>query len=287
MRRILNWSVCNRRMNKVRSFLKWAGSKYNCLAEVISSLPPGCRLIEPFVGSGVVFMNTDYPSYLLAESNLDLIRTFTLLQEQGECFVDFCQQYFQPEANCKEKYYERRTIFNELKADNQEECAQKSALFLYLNRHGFNGLCRYNSKGIYNVPFGLYPKPYFPREEMLLFHNKSSNVEFIQNDFKLTFELAKPGDVIYCDPPYVPLSDDTKAFTYTQKNFSLEDQIALAILAKKTAEKGIPVIISNHDTQFTRHHYSEAQIKSFFVSRYINCNASQRNPVKELLAVFR
>lgn len=269
-------------MTKIRPFLKWAGSKYNCLDEIISSLPPGKRLIEPFTGSGVVFMNTHYSSYILAESNPDLIQIFSTLQDQGETFIDYCQQYFHADDNCKEKYYERRTDFNQLKHSHQ-----KSAFFLYLNRHGYNGLCRYNSKGIYNVPFGLYTKPYFPRKEMLLFHKKSDQAQFIQNDFRETFALAEPGDVIYCDPPYVPLSEHTKPLPYTKKMFSEEDQIELAELAKETAARGIPVIISNHDTEFTRLHYRPAQIKSFPVSRWINCNAKLRLPVKELVAVFR
>ncbi|CEG58482.1 Dam family site-specific DNA-(adenine-N6)-methyltransferase [Legionella fallonii] len=268
-------------MTKIRPFLKWAGSKYNCLNEIISSLPSGNRLIEPFAGSGVVFMNTDYSSYILAESNPDLVEIFTTLQDQGEDFIDYCQQYFQPEANCKEQYYKRRDDFNQLGYSYQ-----KSAFFLYLNRHGYNGLCRYNSKGIYNVPFGLYAKPYFPRKEMLLFHQKSKHAQFIQNDFRSTFQLAEPGDVIYCDPPYVPISPKTKPLPYTQKQFSEEDQIELAELAKITAAKGIPVIISNHDTEFTRRHYQKAKIKSFPVSRWINCNAQGRQPVKELVAVF-
>lgn len=269
-------------MKKIRPFLKWAGSKYNCLNEIISSLPPGHRLIEPFAGSGVIFMNTNYSSYILAESNSDLIQIFTTLKNEGEDFINYCQQYFQPETNCKEYYYERRDHFN-----NIQHSHQKSAFFLYLNRHGYNGLCRYNSKGIYNVPFGLYTRPYFPRAEMLLFHEKSQQAQFIQNDFRNTFKLAKPGDVIYCDPPYVPFSENTKALPYTQKKFSDTDQIELAELAQKTAAKGIPVIISNHDTEFTRYHYQKAEIKSFPVSRWINCKAIQRKPVKELIAVFR
>ena len=269
-------------MIKIRPFLKWAGSKYNCLEEITSSLPPAQRLIEPFAGSGVVFMNTDYSSYILGESNSDLIHIFTNLKKQGEEFINYCEQYFHEGDNCKEKYYQRRAEFNELNPSDL-----KSAYFLYLNRHGYNGLCRYNSKGIYNVPFGLYTKPYFPRNEMLLFHKKSKEAEFVENDFRTTFELAKPGDIIYCDPPYVPFSDNTKPLPYTQKKFSEEDQIELAELAQQTAAKGIPVIISNHDTPFTRHHYQKAQIKSFPVSRWINCNAQQRQPVKELIAVFK
>ena len=268
-------------MTKIRPFLKWAGSKYNCLNKIISALPPGRRLIEPFAGSGVIFMNAHYSSYLLAESNADLINMYITLKKQGETFIEYCQQYFQPEFNCKESYYELRAEFNQL-----NRSSKKSALFLYLNRHGFNGLCRYNSKGIFNVPFGLYKKPYFPQQEMTLFHQKSKQAQFIQNDFRKTFELAEPGDIIYCDPPYVPLLETTKPFSYTQKRFEQEDQIELAELAMETAAKGIPVIISNHDTAFTRHHYQKAEIKSFSVSRVINCDAELRQPAKEIIAIF-
>lgn len=268
-------------MTKIRPFLKWAGSKYNCLSDIMSSLPSGSRLIEPFAGSGVVFMNTEYSAYVLGESNPDLINLFKTLQKEGETFINYCQSYFQPEFNHKEKYYELRTEFNTINDSNQ-----KSALFLYLNRHGYNGLCRYNSSGIYNVPFGLYAKPYFPRKEMMLFHEKSQQVHFVTSDFRKTFELAKLGDVIYCDPPYAPLSENSIPLPYTQKIFEEADQIELAELARETASKGIPVIISNHDTECTRLYYKDAKIKSFAVSRFINCQGDLRQPVKELVAVF-
>lgn len=268
-------------MTKIRPFLKWAGSKYNCLQEVLCALPSGQRLIEPFTGSGVIFMNTQYSSYLMSESNEDLIQIFSSLKERGESFINECQTHFNQESNRKEHYYNMRTKFNNLRHSDE-----RAALFLYLNRHGYNGLCRYNSRGIYNVPFGLYVKPYFPREEMLLFHQKSKCAQFIHNDFRKTFALAQPGDVIYCDPPYVPYSEQTKELPYTQKKFNLEDQMELAELARETAAKGIPVVISNHDTEFTRKHYHKAAIKSFSVSRWINCKVQMRQPVKELIAVF-
>lgn len=269
-------------MVKVRPFLKWAGSKYNCLDKIIPFFSEGKRLIEPFSGSGAVFMNTHYSSHLLGESNFDLINLFNSLQKQGNSFINLCQKYFNPEFNCKERYYQIRTDFNEAPYS-----LERAALFLYLNRHGFNGLCRYNSKGLYNVPFGLYTKPYFPENEMRLFHEKSQHAEFIHNDFRKTFDYAEKGDVIYCDPPYVPYLETTKRLPYTQKPFSTEDQIELAELAKETAGKGIPVILSNHDTEFTRHHYKNAEIKSFSVSRLISCQGDSRQPVRELIALFK
>lgn len=268
-------------MTKNKAFLKWAGSKYNCLHEVLNTLSPAQRLIEPFTGSGVVFMNTNYPSYLMAEGNNDLILLFQSLQQQGTAFIDYCEHYFTPQTNKKEYYYLMRTRFNSLLPSTE-----RAALFLYLNRHGYNGLCRYNSNGGYNVPFGLYVKPYFPRKEMLNFYHKCSDAQFMYQDFRHTFALAKAGDIIYCDPPYVPIEKQTKPLPYTQKKFNEADQIELATLAKETAAKGIRVIISNHDTEFTRTHYAEATIKSFPVARWINCQSHLRQPVKELLALF-
>jgi DNA adenine methylase len=268
-------------MIKIRPFLKWAGSKYNCLDKILPFFPPGKRLIEPFGGSGVIFMNTHYSAHLLAESNLDLINIFTSLRQESDAFINLCQTYFSTEFNHKEKYYQIRRDFNQTPYS-----PQRAAFFLYLNRHGYNGLCRYNSKGIYNVPFGLYSKPYFPRQEMQLFYKKSQNAEFIHQDFRKTFEYAERGDVIYCDPPYVPYSEKTRLLPYTQKLFTTEDQIELTELARETAAKGIPVILSNHDTEFTRYHYRKAEIKSFPVSRFINCQTALRQPVKELLAIF-
>jgi DNA adenine methylase len=266
----------------MRPFLKWAGGKYTYLEKILPSLLPGQRLIEPFTGSGSIFLNTEYPSYLLAETNQDLISLFITVQEQGEAFINDCQTYFQPELNCAERYYQLREEFNSLCSSEQ-----KSAIFLYLNRHGYNGLCRYNSQGKLNVPFGSYAKPYFPKNEMLYFHQKSQNAQFYLADFRETFKQAQPGDIIYCDPPYVlPLSSKSRLISYNEKTFKEVDQIELAELAKQTAARGIPVIISNHDTEFTRHYYKEALIKNFGVQRSISCLADERGRAQELIAVF-
>lgn len=268
-------------MQKLRPFLKWAGSKYNCLNLILKALPPGNRLVEPFAGSGVVSLNAKYPSHLLGESNADVVNVFTYLKQEGHDFIDYCQELFKPEHNNSEFYYQSREEFN-----TTSDIKRKSALFLYLNRHGYNGLCRYNSKGGYNVPFGTYKTPYFPREEMQAFYDECDKYQFIQSDFKNTFLQAKPGDVIYCDPPYVVYSEKTPPVRYTKFSFTENDQIELAELAQKTAAKGIPVIISNHDVPFTREIYQHSEIKSFFVSRFISCRSEQRRPVKELIAVF-
>lgn len=272
-------------MNKKRPFLKWAGNKYRCLDKILASLPQSNRLIEPFTGSGAVFLNADYSTYLLAEQNHDLVNLYNYLKQEGDLFIDYCAQYFSGQHNNKLDFYQYRDLFNQSNQANQTRL--RAALFIYLNRHGYNGLCRYNHSGKFNVPFGRYKKPYFPFKEMLAFHHQSQRAEFLQADFRKTFNLAKPGDVIYCDPPYVPLSESAYFSAYTNKNFSETDQIELADLAIKSANKGIPVIISNHDTEFTRDQYKLATIISFPVKRLISCKATERKSVQELVAIFK
>ena len=267
---------------KYRSFIKWPGNKFRCLEQIIPRLPKSNRLIEPFVGSGSVFLNSDYKHNILGEKNHDLIQLFKLVKEQGPDFIQYCAQWFKPEYNHAEQYYALRDTFNQT-----EDQTLKASLFLYLNRHGYNGLCRFNNKGIYNVPFGLYKKPNLPEKEMLRFHQKSKHCEFFHCDYKQTFELAKPGDVIYCDPPYHPLSKTAKFTLYTQGAFNETDQTELARLAESTSKRGIHVLLSNHDTEFTRNLYQNAQnIYSFEVQRSIASRSAQRVSVKEVLAYF-
>ncbi|MCW8900215.1 MAG: Dam family site-specific DNA-(adenine-N6)-methyltransferase [Gammaproteobacteria bacterium] len=155
------------------------------------------------------------------------------------------------------------------------------------NKHGYNGLCRYNSKGGYNVPFGRYKSPYFPEKEMLVFHKKSRNADFVLSGFEQVIQSAKKGDVIYCDPPYVPLSISANFTSYSSGGFNLEEQQQLADLANKTSAKGIPILISNHNTPFTRKAYDNAKkITKFHVQRFISCNGEKRGTAGELLALF-
>ena len=265
-----------------RPFLKWAGNKYRIMSHIHTMLPAGDRLIEPFAGSGAVFLNTDYDRYLLADNNFDLISLYQILAEQGETFIATCSRLFRDATNKEDYYYRRRVEFN--KSKNLE---RKAALFIYLNRHGYNGLCRYNASGGFNVPFGRYKRPYFPTKEMTTFYQKSQQAEFLHVDFATVFNKLNNGDVVYCDPPYVPLSKSANFTSYSAGGFNITQQQQLAQLAESTRQRGIPVLISNHNTQFTRQAYKAADnIKRFKVMRSISCNGQQRKPAGELLALF-
>jgi DNA adenine methylase len=238
-------------------------------------------LIEPFVGSGAVFLNTAYESYLLADANADLIQLYQSLKTEGDEFIAYCRELFTPANNTKEQFYALRTAFN-----STDDRRYKAALFVYLNKHCFNGLCRYNQKGEYNVPFGRYKQPYFPEKEMRFFHCHAQNAEFRHADFAAVMAAAAPGDVIYCDPPYVPLSETANFTNYSAGGFGVAEQQTLARQAEKCAQRGIPVVISNHDTAFVRAEYAAAQLESFAVQRYISCDGNNRGKAAEILAIF-
>lgn len=269
-------------MNK--PFLKWPGGKYRLVERICRKLEPGRRLVEPFAGSAAVFLNTDYDAYLITDSNPDLIHLYQILQQDGDAFIADCRALFVPDNNNGSAYYRLRQEFNETRNRRR-----KAALFVYLNRHCYNGLCRYNSRGRFNTPFGRYVKPRFPEKEMRFFSLKSARAEFQHAGFPEVLRRVKKGDVVYCDPPYIPLSKTSHFTDYATGGFSWDDQVELVKAAGRLAQRGIPVVISNHDTESSRRLYRAhgAALQRFRVRRTISCRIEKRDKVGEILAVFQ
>ncbi|MGL5596709.1 MAG: Dam family site-specific DNA-(adenine-N6)-methyltransferase [Aeromonas sp.] len=269
-------------MKKTRAFLKWAGGKYSLVEEIAERLPAGRVLLEPFVGAGSVFLNTDYDAYVLNDINPDLICLYNHLKQSPDRFIAQARELFVAELNHKAAYYRLRIQFNQT-----EETFERALLFLFLNRHGFNGLCRYNKKGGFNVPFGSYKKPYFPEKELWAFAEKAQKATFICESYADAMKRAQADWVIYCDPPYVPLSTTASFTSYAAGGFTLDDQAVLARLARHTAaQKGVPVLISNHDIELTRELYRGARLDEVLVKRTISSHGGSRNKVAELLALY-
>ncbi len=270
-------------IKKHRAFLKWAGGKYGLSDVIRKMLPQGDCLIEPFVGAGSIFLNTDYDHYLLNDINQDLINLYQILKEQPQRFINDAQRVFTPENNQPEVYYQLRSEFNA-----SDDPYFRSLIFLYMNRHGYNGLCRYNKSGGYNVPFGKYKKPYFPQAELEFFAEKAQRATFVCEGYRDTFARANTGDVIYCDPPYVPLSKTASFTSYAGNGFGLDEQADLANAAEEVStEQGATVVISNHDTIWTRKIYENAdKLKSIKVARTISQKGNGRKKVAELLVKY-
>lgn len=264
-----------------RPFLKWAGNKVHILQHLLPHLAGGPRLIEPFVGSGAVFLNAPHRRFLLSDANSDVIGLYRMLQTQPQRLRSEVEALFVPENNQSEEFYRLRADFNATRDD-----LRRAALFVYLNRHCFNGLCRYNSKGAFNTPFGRYREPAPPLAAMEQFAEKLASVELTCGDFEVAMDSADPGDVIYCDPPYVPLSETANFTAYKGGGFSGEDQERLALAARRASSRGVKVVLSNHDTPWVRELYTGAHISELEAPRFISRDVSTRRPVREVIAVF-
>ncbi len=275
-------------MNKSRPFLKWAGGKFLLTDKINNLLPEGDCLIEPFVGAGSVFLNTGdkYKRFILNDINPDLINLYNLIKSKPELLIEELLLLFSGQYNFEEAYYELRKEFNE-----SNDTLKRSSLFVYLNRHGYNGLCRYNRSGGFNVPFGRYKKSSLSFDNIKFFADRAQKAKFTCLNYTELFKKAKAGSVIYCDPPYVDISaGSAPSFTaYSQKQFSDTDQQNLAQLAiKSVVKKQVPVLISNHDTPFTREIYKDASFHEYCqVRRYISRDINKRKQVKEVFALFK
>ncbi|ENH7254502.1 Dam family site-specific DNA-(adenine-N6)-methyltransferase, partial [Escherichia coli] len=177
-----------------RSIFKWAGGKFGVLEQIFRYLPEGKRLIEPFVGGGAVFMNAGYQENLLNDVNADLINFYKTLQREAHSLITLAHRFFL-DYNTQEGFLAVRNAFNKQVYDD----LHRAAAFLFLNRHCFNGLTRYNQAGEFNVGYGKYKTPYFPLQEMEAFLGAEGRSEFVCGDFAAVIEGAGEGDVIFCD----------------------------------------------------------------------------------------
>lgn len=274
----------------IKSPVKWAGGKTRVMPELLKHIPKADCLIEPFVGSGTVFMNTEYRRYVLCDTNPSLINFVIVLRDNTEQLIASARSLFM-RGNGEETYYSERQFFNSLMRDPEEGSAViRAVLFLYLNRHCYNGLYRVNAHGEFNVPFGRYKQPYFPEAEMRLFAEKARDTKalFLCNDFRTSIPyIAKnrPDSVIYCDPPYIPASK-TANFTAYGKPFTLDDHHALVTtLLDAHRQHGTRSVISNSDTPETREIYSPFKLHGFSVRRSVS--AKSRDMAGEVIGVLR
>jgi DNA adenine methylase len=267
-----------------KPFVKWVGGKSRILKHVVPRLPSGRRLIEPFVGGGAVFLGANFEEYLLSDSNTHLIELYQeVVSDRRDEFIEFAQTFFDEKYRSVASYAWVRTAFNQ-----GQDRVTRAAQFLYLNKFGFNGLCRYNKSGAFNVPYGHPLRvPGFPLKEILAFSEKAKRATFINDDFASVMKRAQAGDVVYCDPPYLD-PDGAKSFTaYGANGFDLTRQQELARLAKELALRGVPVAVSNHDCRAARELYTGAEIHAFSARRSISGTSVRRGAVGELLAIFR
>ncbi|MCX8678592.1 Dam family site-specific DNA-(adenine-N6)-methyltransferase [Gilliamella sp. B2865] len=262
-----------------KSFLKWPGGKGRIIDKLLPHFPEDCQFIEPFVGAGNVFINVSAKSYILADSNQDLINTYSWLKDDLVALYNATKELF----NTENDFYDIRNQFNQPKFRWSLKLA---AQFIYLNRHGFNGICRYNKNGQFNVPKGNHKNIYFPEAELVNFNGKLlfSDTTLLHCDFTKTIELAAAGSVVYCDPPYLTKHRDSFV-GYTPSGFCYSDTELLAHCLHDAVSRGAIAIVSNCDNSSTRDIFHRFQIHEIDAPRSVAANGN-RKPAREIIAVL-
>jgi DNA adenine methylase len=249
--------------------LKWAGGKRWQIPHLAALWRPHRhrRLVEPFCGGLAVALGLSPSRALLNDANAHVINFYRWLQRGLVADVEM--------QNDEALYNRQRTRFNTLLQSGHTTSAEAAALFYFLNRTGFNGLCRFNKQGEFNVPFGRYKSIRY-RQDFTPYAARLSEWDFTSGDFA---DLAvEPGDFIYADPPY-----DVEFTAYSQGGFSWDDQIRVATLL---AQHAGPVVLVNQSTKRIENLYRSLgyTIAHLQAPRRISCNGDRR-PAREVLAV--
>lgn len=266
-----------------RSIFKWAGGKFGVLPTILPLLPAGKRLIEPFVGGGAVFTNAGYGRNLLNDVNGDLINAFKMLAQKRHTLITLAYSFF-TDYNSHDSFEDVKAKFNAGKYTPLEH----AAAFIYLNRHCFNGLTRYNLKKEFNVGYGKYKKPYFPLNEMEAFLGIADRCEFVSSDFESVIDQARDGDVVFCDPPYEPLPG-TDGFTrYSGTRFTFEDQVRLVESLVRARARGAQVVITNSSAPLIQDLYTlyGFTIHQLVAKRSMSCKGNGRVKAHDVIATL-
>jgi DNA adenine methylase len=253
----------------VRPPLKWAGGKRWQVQHLVDHWQKHStnRLVEPFCGGLAVTLGLIPERALLNDINQHVINFYCWLKKGLVITL--------PMSNVETRYYTYRKTFNRLLAQGRGDTAEAASLFYYLNRTGYNGLCRFNGSGGFNVPFGRYAKINY-RHDFLEFKSVFSNWDFTNIDFdQIPLQVD---DFVYADPPY-----DVQFTQYSKGGFGWNEQVRAA---EWLAEHRGPVILSNQATKRIVDLYCDLgySVKFFDAPRRINCTGD-RKPAPEVLAI--
>ena len=280
-------------LSKPTPFVKWAGGKTRLLPQYQPYFPATFnRYIEPFLGGGAVFFHLHNQGWLankqafLIDQVEELINVYRTVQSGVEDLIGALQKH-EP-YRLDRDYFERVRAWDRSGDYAQRSAVERAARLLYLNRTCYNGLYRVNRRGEFNVPFGRYRNPTICDAGNLRAASQAlQGVTMMVDDFDLCLKLAKPGDLIYLDPPYHPLSDTAKFTSYAGRNFDAPDQRRLADLFRELDLRGCQVMLSNSYCDFTRNLYQGYELVVVEATRAISSKGDGRGAIPELLVLNR
>lgn len=266
--------------SKASPFVKWAGGKRRLMPQYEKFFPHNFRTYhEPFLGGGAFFFHLRPRTASLSDINHRLIDAYEAIRDDLDGVLECLARH--RSEHCKDYFYKCREMFNQgdllLKRD-------RAALMIYLNKTCFNGLYRENRKGDFNVPIGRYKEPrIFDLENLTRVSEHLQGVDLRVASFEKVLERVSPGDFVYFDPPYVPISTTSSFTNYNKGGFGAQKQRELAEVFRKLDKRGCYVMLSNSDCGFVRELYKDWRNEVVLASRCINSRATKRGPINELL----
>ena len=299
-------------VRQVRPFLKWAGGKRQLLGQLQSYFPQELngkgiikRYYEPFLGSGAVFFwvfqNCKIEEAYLNEFNPEIYLCYAAIQRDVEKLIKSLsaleKKYHALDPAAQEAlYYQIRHKYNSTRKNvcGAKLYPERAAMTIFLNRACFNGLYRVNSNGDFNVPFGRYKNPAIcDRENLRVVNTALKNVVITNRDFSVIEKHIKKDSFVYFDPPYRPLNKTSHFTSYSKNHFDDGEQERLSAVFKKLNRiNGVKIMLSNSDPKnenkednFFEHLYAGFRIERLKAKRMINCDASKRGEINEILVM--
>ena len=260
--------------------VKWVGGKRQLMFELIKNMPKSYnRYFEPFIGGGALFFELQPEQDYISDMNEELINLYSVVRDNVyELIKDLSKHEVSKEYFLEIRNIDRTEQYTELSD------VERASRFIYLNRTCFNGMYRVNSQGQFNVPFGHYKNPRIIDENNLLNCSELlKKTEIKCADFSEILTKVKKGDLVYFDPPYVPLNETSSFTSYTKDGFDINMQFKLRDVCDELDNKGVKFILSNSDTKLVNELYVNYEIKKVFASRQINANADGRGKITEVL----
>lgn len=265
-------------------FLKWVGGKGKLLSQLVPLLPSGVermRHVEPFAGGAAMFFARTPERAVLCDFNRSLVDTYLAVRDELEAVIGELETLSMSHA--AGSYYGVRERYNAV--GKRQSRSERAAMFIYLNKTCFNGLHRVNRRGEFNVPEGRYKNPRILDEPTLRAASRAlARADIRQASFEDMLGYVRPGDFVYLDPPYEPVSETASFTAYAAGDgFSRADQTRLRDVVVELDRRGAKVMLSNSDVPFIRELYAQFRIDLVAAPRAINCDARGRGLVSEVV----
>lgn len=270
----------------IRPILKWAGGKRQLIPAIMPMIPSNFEnYIEPFAGGCALLVELynhgRIRHAIISDINGELINLYKVIKDSPEKLIDEIAGL--PFGNSSISYYSARERYNGILGLG-DSMIERAALFLYFNRHGYNGLWRVNASGKFNVPFGRYRNPAMPDpDHIIAFSGMLSIVDIYNCDFAETCSKASNGDLVYLDPPYFPINSTSSFTAYSSGGFPFSEQTRLRDECVEIGKKGARIIFNNSWSPEISSLYSGFYTVKIPTSRIINSNARKRSGYFDLL----